>query len=63
MDRRANTHGNSNRGEDRPIKGNSNGKYAMDFIDWNNEWSNIYDNFDFNSDPNSRRANKENIRT
>ncbi|KAL4480285.1 hypothetical protein ABPG74_020801 [Tetrahymena malaccensis] len=38
------------RGDDRPIKGNPTGKYNMDFIDWNNEWSNVYDNFDFTTD-------------
>lgn len=42
-------------GEDRPIKGNSTGKYNMDFIDWNNEWCAVYNQKpDFSgSDPNS----------
>ena len=43
------------RNDDRPIKGNSSGKYNMDFIDWNNEWGAVYNKKpDFNSsDPNS----------
>ena len=28
--------------DNRPIKGNSTGKYNMDFIDWNNEWCAVY---------------------
>lgn len=28
---------------DRPIKFNPNGKYNLNFIDWNNEWENIAD--------------------
>lgn len=31
-------------GNDRPIKFNPNGKYNMDFIDWNNEWAAVYNN-------------------
>ncbi|KRX05189.1 hypothetical protein PPERSA_06823 [Pseudocohnilembus persalinus] len=35
--------------DDRPIKGNQTGKYNMDFIDWQNEYSNIYSNYDPNN--------------
>lgn len=37
---------------DRPIKMNPNGKYNLNFIDWQNEWQNVADaDYDGNKAP------------
>ena len=39
--------------DNRPVKINPTGKYNLDFIDWNNEWTTVYNNnYDVNGDPN-----------